>query len=131
MTLRQTDETDSYGLQRAIVAAMACAYTHRVNKSWLRSSRPRRALFATAAAIALIAAQAIVLGHDIASESHAPDSFCEFCIAGASLSGANVDAVKPVARPTVSVRLPDTSVDRARPDGFRNSRLARAPPTAS
>lgn len=114
-----------------IVAAMACAYTHGVNRSWLKSSRPRRALFAAVAAVVLIGAQAIVLGHDLASDAHTPDSVCEYCIAGASLAGANVDAVKADAPRTVSVRVPDSAIDGAAPEAFRNSRFARAPPSAS
>ena len=81
--------------------------------------------------MALVAAQAMVLGHDLADDGHAPDSVCEFCIAGASLSGANVAAVKVIAPLTVSVRVPDAAVDRATPDAYRKSRFARAPPTAS
>ena len=81
--------------------------------------------------MALIAAQSIVLGHDLAGDSHAPDSVCEYCIAGASLAGTSVDAVKAVAPLMVSIRVPDSGIDRARSDAFRGSRFARAPPSVS
>lgn len=94
--------------------------------------RPDRdALVATVCAVLLCAAQLVVLNHDLADEGHAPDTVCEFCIAGAGLAGANVASVKVVVPLTVSVRVPDSGIDRATPDSFPKSHPARAPPTAS
>lgn len=119
------------GFSRAIVTTWACAYTRGVNGSWLRNNAPRRALFAAVAAFALIAAQSIVVGHEIGGDGHTPDSVCEFCIAGASLTDSNLYSVKIVPPVTVSIRVPDSGADRARTNTFPRSRYARAPPSAS
>lgn len=64
----------------------------------LRKHGASGALIAALAAVALIAAQAAIIGHDLGDDSHASDSVCEFCIAGTSLAGANVGAAKTVFR---------------------------------
>lgn len=91
----------------------------------------RDAFIATVCAVLLCAAQLVVLNHDLADEGHAPDTVCEFCIAGASLASANVAPVKVVVPLTVSLRGPDSGIDRATPVGCPKSHPARAPPTAS
>ncbi len=89
-----------------------------------------RALFTTLAAVALIAAQVVVLNHDLSPESHTPDSVCEFCIAGAGLAGANVsDSTSPVLV-SVSLRIP-AAVHRVHSNVPQRFHFARAPPTAS
>ena len=95
-----------------------------------RLSGPRGTLIGTATAVALIAAQLAVLGHDLGVESHAPDSVCAFCIAGAGLADAPVAAVGTVVAVLGSVRVP-AAAHRAGFEGLLRSHFARAPPTAS
>ena len=89
-----------------------------------------RALVTTFAAVALIAAQVVVINHDLAPENHTPDSVCEFCVAGAGLAGASVsDTAAPVIV-SVSLRIPD-AVQRVHSNDPLRYNFARAPPTAS
>ena len=95
-----------------------------------RKTAGSRALVTTFAAVALIAAQVVVINHDLAPENHTPDSVCEFCVAGAGLAGANVgDARAPVIL-SVSLRIPDP-VQRVHSNAPLRYHSARAPPTAS
>ena len=96
----------------------------------LRKIAASRELISTLCAVVLIAAQVVVLNHDLAPESHTPDSFCEFCIAGASLSAADVGKLKTLTPTRVSDRVPETThrVVSASPLRYH---FARAPPTAS
>ena len=96
----------------------------------LRKHGASGALIAALAAVALIAAQAAIIGHDLGDDSHASDSVCEFCIAGTSLAGANVGAAKTVVPARVSVRLP-RPVYRVRDEELLRHHFARAPPTAA
>ena len=96
----------------------------------LRKHCTSGALITVLAAVALIAAQVAVIGHDLGDDSHAPDSVCEFCIAGASLTGANVGAAKAVVPARVSVRIPH-SVFGVPAEDITRHHFARAPPTAS
>ena len=84
----------------------------------------------TFAAVALIAAQVVVINHDLAPENHAPDSFCEFCVAGAGLAGANVGDTEAPMIVSVSLRIPD-AVQGVHSNAPLRYRFARAPPTAS
>ena len=89
-----------------------------------------RALVTTFAAVALIAAQVVVINHDLAPENHTPDSVCEFCVAGAGLAGANVSDTEAPAIVSVSLRIPD-AVLRVHSNAPLRYHFARAPPTAS
>ena len=82
------------------------------------------------AAVALIAAQVVVINHDLAPENHTPDSFCEFCVAGAGLAGANVGDTGAPVIVSVSLRIPDT-VLRVHSNVPLRYHFARAPPIAS
>ena len=84
----------------------------------------------TFAAVALIAAQVVVINHDLASENHAPESFCEFCVAGAGLAGANFSDAKAPVIVGVSLRIPD-AVQRVHSNAPLRYHFARAPPAAS
>jgi len=95
-----------------------------------RLSGRRGTLISTATAMALIAAQLAVLGHDLGTESHAPDSVCEFCIAGAGLADAPVAALSTVVAVTGSVRVP-AAAHRADSGAQLRSHFARAPPAVS
>lgn len=87
------------------------------------------ALVTTFAAVALIAAQVVVINHDLAPDNHTPDSVCEFCVAGAGLAGANVgNAAAPVIV-SVSLRIPD-AVQRVHSSVPLRYHFARAPPPA-
>lgn len=89
-----------------------------------------RAFVPTFAVVALIAAQVVVINHDLAPENHTPDSVCEFCVAGAGLAGANAsDARAPVIL-SVSLRIPD-AIQHVHSNDPLRYHLARAPPTAS
>ena len=96
----------------------------------LKKAAASRALIATLAAVALIAAQVVVLNHDLAPDSHTPDSVCEFCVAGAGLAGANVGDTKAPVLVSVSLRIPAT-VHRVHSNVPQRYHFARAPPTAS
>ena len=96
----------------------------------LRKHCASGALTAALAAVTLIAAQVAIVGHDLADDSHALDSVCEFCIAGTSLAGANVGAAETVVPARVSVRLPH-SVYRVRAEDLLRNHFARAAPTAA
>ena len=89
-----------------------------------------RAFVPTFAAVALIAAQVVVINHELAPENHTPDSVCEFCVAGAGLAGANVGDAKSPVIVSVSLRIPD-AVQRVHTNAPLRYRSARAPPTAS
>ena len=95
-----------------------------------RLSGPRGTLISTATVVALIAAQLAVLGHDLGTESHAPDSVCAFCIAGAGLADAPVAALSAVVAVIGSVGVP-AAAHRAGFDGHLRSHFARAPPAVS
>ena len=84
----------------------------------------------TFAAVALIAAQVVVINHELAPENHTPDSVCEFCVAGAGLAGANVDDTEAPVIVSVSLRIPE-AVQRAHSNVPPRYHFARAPPTAS
>ena len=86
------------------------------------------ALIATLAAVTLIAAQVVVLNHDPAPDSHAPDSVCEFCVAGAGLASANVSGTKAPVLVSVSLRIPE-AVHRVHTNIRLRYHFARAPPT--
>ena len=89
-----------------------------------------RACVPTFAAVALIAAQVVVINHELAPENHTPDSICEFCVAGAGLAGANVgDAEAPVIV-SVSLSIPG-AVHGVHSNAPQRHHFARAPPTAS
>ena len=96
----------------------------------LKKAVVSRASVATLAMLALIAAQVVVLKHELASDSHTPDSVCEFCIAGAGLSAADVGKLKTLTPARVSDRVFETThrVVSASPLRYQ---FARAPPTAS
>ena len=96
----------------------------------LKKAAASRALIATLAAVALIAAQVVVLNHDLAPDSHTPDSVCEFCVAGAGLAGANVSDAKAPVLVSVSLRIP-AAVHRVHSNVPQRYHFARAPPTAS
>ena len=83
----------------------------------------------TFAAVALIAAQVVVINHDLAPENHTPDSFCEFCVAGAGLAGANVGDSEPPVIVTVPLRIPGAA-QGVRSNASPRHHFARAPPTA-
>ena len=89
-----------------------------------------RTFVTTFAAVALIAAQVVVINHDLAPEDHTPDSFCEFCVAGAGLAGANVGDDKAPVIVSVLLRIPD-AVQGVHSNAPLRSHFARAPPTAS
>jgi len=89
-----------------------------------------RAFVTTFAAVALIAAQVVVINHDLAPENHTPDNFCEFCVAGAGLAGANVGDTEEPVIVSASLRIPD-AVQGVRSNVPPRYHFARAPPTAS
>ena len=89
-----------------------------------------RALTATLAVVALIAAQVVVLNHELVPDRHTPDSVCELCVAGAGLAGANVSDAKAPVLVSVSLRIPD-AVHRVHSNVPQRYHFARAPPTAS
>ena len=89
-----------------------------------------KAFVPTFAAVALIAAQVVVINHELAPENHTPDSVCEFCVAGASLAGANAGDTKAPVILSVSLRIPD-AVQRVHSNVPLRYHFARAPPTAS
>ena len=95
----------------------------------LKKTVVSRASVATLAMLALIAAQVVVLKHELAPDSHTPDSVCEFCVAGAGLAGADVGKLKTLTPTRVSDRVPETMhrVVSASPLRYQ---FARAPPTA-
>ena len=95
----------------------------------LREIADSRAFVTTLAAVALIAAQVVVINHDLA-DNHTPDSVCEFCVAGAGLAGANVSDVKAPVLVSVSLRIPD-AVHRVHSNVPLRYHFARAPPTAA
>ena len=89
------------------------------------------AFIAIAVGVALLAAQGIVLNHDLDLDGHAGDSVCEFCLAGAGLAGADIGPAKqPFALPGVSPRVP-AWVRRAHSEYLLRYHFARAPPTSS
>ena len=90
----------------------------------------RGALIATVTAVALFAGQLVVLVHDRSPDSHAPDSVCEFCIAGADLSAADVGKLRTFTPTRVSDRVPETTHRVVSASPLRHH-FARAPPTAS
>lgn len=96
----------------------------------LKKAAVTRAFVTTLAAVALIAAQVVVLNHDLAPDSHTPDSVCEFCVAGAGLAGANVSDARAPVLLSVSLRIPD-AVHRVHSNVPLRYHFARAPPTAS
>ena len=96
----------------------------------LKKTAASRAVLATLAAVALVAAQMVVLNHDLAPDSHKPDSVCELCAAGAGLAGANVGGVNAPVLVSVSLRIPE-AVHRAHSNVPLRYHFARAPPTAS
>ena len=71
------------------------------------------ALIATLAFAALIAAQEVILNHELAPEGHTPDSVCETCFAG-----ADVGDTKAPVRLSVSLRTYN-AVDRVPKSSFR------------
>ena len=83
----------------------------------------------TLAVVALIAAQVVVINHDLTG-SHTPDSVCEFCVAGAGLSGANVSAAVAPILVNISLFIPD-AVHCVRCTDPLRYHFARAPPAAS
>ena len=89
-----------------------------------------RALIATFVAVTLIAAQVVVLNHDLSPASHAPDSVCEFCVAGAGLASANVSDTRAPVLVSVSLRIPE-AVHRVHSNAPLRYHFARAPPTVS
>ena len=89
-----------------------------------------RTLVTTFAAVALIAAQVVVINHDLAPENHTPDSFCEFCVAGAGLAGANVGDTEAPVIVSVSLRIPG-AVHGVHSNAPLRYHFARAPPAAS
>ena len=95
-----------------------------------RLSGVRGTLIGTVTVVALVAAQLAVLGHDLGAEGHAPDSVCEFCIAGAGLADAPVAALGTVVAVVGSVRVP-AAAHRAGFDVQLRSHFARAPPVVS
>ena len=80
----------------------------------LKKAVVSRASVATLAMLTLIAAQVVVLNHELAPDSHAPDSVCEFCVAGAGLSAADVGKTQD---PYPDTRLRPRTRDHA-PCGF-------------
>ena len=88
-----------------------------------------RAFVTTLAAVALIAAQMIVINHDLA-DSHTQDSACEFCISGAGLADANVGEITAAVLANVALHIPD-AVHDVQSNGTLRYHFARAPPTAS
>lgn len=90
-------------------------------------SRPGAAALA---AVALLAAQAVVVHHDPVSERHAPDSICVFCVAGANLAGANLGYIGMQALAGVSLDPPQ-AVLRTHSSAPPQYHFARAPPAAS
>lgn len=89
-----------------------------------------KAFVPTFAAVALIAAQVVVINHELAPENHTPDSVCEFCVAGAGLAGANAGDTKAPVILSVSLRISD-AVQRVHSNVPLRYHFARAPPTAS
>ena len=89
-----------------------------------------RALVTTFAAVALIAAQVVVINHDLAPANHTPDSICEFCVAGAGLAGSNVSDAKAPVIVSVSLPIPD-AVQGVHSNAPLRHHFARAPPAAS
>ena len=96
----------------------------------LKKAIVSRASVTSLAMVALIAAQVAVLNHDLAPESHTPDSVCEFCIAGSGLAGANVSDARVAFSVSVSFRIPD-AVHRVHSNVPLRYHFARAPPTVS
>ncbi len=96
----------------------------------LKKAVVSRASVATLAMLALIAAQVAVLNHELAPDSHTPDSVCEFCVAGAGLAGANVSDTTAAVLVSVSLRIPD-AINRVHSNVPLRHHFARAPPTAS
>lgn len=90
----------------------------------------RRSGLLAALAIALLAAQAITVSHELDLNGHEPGQACETCVAASHLGGANVAApVLPAtvrSGQTVDVGYLLRPASRA-PRHFR----ARAPPLAS
>ena len=82
------------------------------------------------AAVALVAAQMVVLNHDLAPDSHKPDSVCELCVAGAGLADANVGETTGAVLANVALRIPDAARD-VQSNVTLRYHFARAPPTAS
>lgn len=95
----------------------------------LRKIAGSRAFVTTLAAVALIAAQIVVINHDLA-DGHTPDSVCEFCVAGAGLEDANVGETEAPVLVSVSLRIPD-DVFRVPSNVPLRYHFARAPPTAT
>ena len=87
-----------------------------------------RALIAAFVAVTLIAAQVVVLNHDLEPDGHAPDSVCEFCVASAGLASANVSDTKAPVLVSVSLRIPG-AVHRVHTNAPLRYHFARAPPT--
>ncbi len=90
----------------------------------------REALISTLAAVMLIAAQVVVVNHDLAPESHAPDGICELCVAGAGLAGASVGNTPAPVFVGVSFRIPDFA-RTVHANATRRFHFARAPPAHS
>lgn len=93
----------------------------------IAASRP---FVTTFAAVALIAAQVVVINHDLAPENHTPDSICEFCVSGAGLDGANVGDTEAPVIASASLGIPD-AVQRVHSNAPLRHHFARAPPAAS
>ena len=96
----------------------------------LKKAAASKAVLTALAAVALVAAQVAVLNHDLAPDSHTPDSVCEFCVAGAGLAGANVGDAKAPVLVSVSLRIP-VAVHRVHSNVPPRYHFARAPPAAS
>jgi len=79
----------------------------------------RRSGLMTALAVALLAAQAITVSHELDPADHAPGQACETCVAASLFGGANVAA----AAPPPIVKLPQ-AVDA----DSRQLLVARVPP---
>ncbi|HUF72661.1 MAG TPA: hypothetical protein VMR74_07165 [Gammaproteobacteria bacterium] len=90
----------------------------------------RRSGLLAAAAVALLAAQAITVSHELDAADHEPGRACEVCLAASVFGGANVatPALPPTVRLTqpVDTDFPPLPLSYA-PHYFR----ARAPPLSS
>lgn len=95
----------------------------------LRKIADSRAIVTALAVGALIAAQVVVINHDLA-DSHTPDNVCEFCVAGAGLADANVGETEALVFVSVSLRNPN-DVFRVPSNVSLRYHFARAPPTAT
>jgi hypothetical protein len=90
----------------------------------------RRSGFIAALAVAVLAAQAVTVSHELDAADHEPGQSCEVCLAASVLGGANVAAVSLPAA-VATARAVDTACRplplSCVPRDFR----ARSPPFAS